>query len=594
MENKKRNFSVILFVLILLVIGALTALILSDYGEKFTFTKKVKNVVEKTVKDEPEQKVKLDFYVMSQCPYGTQVEDAIAPVMQKMGDIVDLNIDYILYPKENYAGQEAQYCVDGLCSMHGIPEVKGNLVQLCVNSIKPEKSLDFIVCQNKTADKIPDNWEACADELKLKKNKIQACLDGAEGKKLLTESSARADAVQAKGSPTIYLNEKTYQGGRSEIDFQKAICQTINNEHAECANIPACVVDVDCIAEADKIGKCVNSGTKDAKCEYSEAKPLDVTILNDTRCQKMECQESNIEAILGQMKQAFKGIREVKKLDYTTEEGKALYANNSLETLPAFLFGKDVETAHFYNDIKGYLVKRGDYYELVVSSTYNPTKEICDNKVDDTDNGKIDCDDSDCAGDLQCRAELKGKLDLFVMSQCPYGTKALDVMPAVLEAFKGELNFQISYIANETEPGKFDSLHGQPEVDENIRELCAIKNYSNNFQYMDYIVCRNKNITDTAWEGCATEAKMDVSTIKTCSEGAEGIALHSANIKLSKELLIGASPTWMVNNKYQFSGLDAITVQKEICKYNPELKGCAVNLAGAVSTGATVPAGSCN
>ena len=25
-----------------------------------------------------------------------------------------------------------------------------------------------------------------------------------------------------------------------------------------------------------------------------------------------------------------------------------------------------------------------------------PTKEICDNKKDDTANGKIDCDDSDC------------------------------------------------------------------------------------------------------------------------------------------------------------------------------------------------------
>ena len=225
--------------------------------------------------------------------------------------------------------------------------------------------------------------------------------------------------------------------------------------------------------------------------------------------------------------------------------------------------------------------------------TFNPTKEICDNKIDDTNNGFVDCADSDCTEELICRQEEKAKLDLFVMSQCPYGTKALDIMPAVLETFKNEIQFNVNFIAAEIEPGKFNSLHGQPEVDENIRELCAIKYYPENYKYMDYIVCRDKNITSTEWEGCAEKAEMNVNTIKTCSEGTEGINLHSENIKLANGLGIGASPTWLANNKYQFSGIDVLTVQKEICKYNPELKGCSVNLAGAVA-GASVPAGSCN
>ena len=32
-------------------------------------------------------------------------------------------------------------------------------------------------------------------------------------------------------------------------------------------------------------------------------------------------------------------------------------------------------------------------------------------------------------------------------------------------------------------------------------------------------------------------------------------------MKLANDLKVGASPTWMVNNKYMFSGLDAETVR---------------------------------
>ena len=536
------------------------------------------------------KKTKLDFYIMSQCPYGTQVEDAIAPVMQKMSNVIDLNIEYILYSQENYAEQEAMYCVDDLCSMHGIPEVNGNIVQLCVEETNPTKSLDFIVCQNKDANNIPENWEKCAEELKLDKEKIQTCYEGEEGKKLLRESSKLAEAVNAQGSPTIYLDDKQYQEGRTSLDFQRAICQAIDNEHTECENLPICGLDTDCTAEAEKVGKCVNPGTKEAVCEYTEAQPINLVVLSDARCTLPECATENV---LQQIKQSFKGIENIQELDYSAEEGQALYVANGLQTLPAYLFEKEVETAYFYNELKGYLQPKGDYYELAVGSTFNPTKEICDNKVDDTNNGLTDCADEDCANTLICREEEKGRLDLFVMSQCPYGTQALDIMPTILEAFNDEISFNVNFIASELEPGKFNSLHGQPEVDENIRELCAIKEAPESYKYMDYILCRNKNISSTEWENCSTEAGLNINAMKTCSTGEEGINLHSENIKLANGLGIGASPTWLANNKYQFSGIDAQTIQTEICKYNPELKGCSVNLSGA-ETAAAIPAGSCN
>ncbi|MBU0461201.1 MAG: GILT family protein, partial [Nanoarchaeota archaeon] len=89
----------------------------------------------------PEGKVKVEFYVMSQCPYGTEVEDAIAPDMASMGDAIDLHIDYIA--QEVAPGQ--------FMSLHGEPEVLGNIVQLCAKQYNPDKYVDFIVCQNENA-----------------------------------------------------------------------------------------------------------------------------------------------------------------------------------------------------------------------------------------------------------------------------------------------------------------------------------------------------------------------------------------------------------------------------------------------------------
>src|SRR4051812_8471458 len=67
-----------------------------------------------------EKPAKLEFFIMSKCPYGVQVEKAIAPVLDKLGGNVDFHISYI--------GQKQN---DQLTSMHGPTEVAGDIAQLC-------------------------------------------------------------------------------------------------------------------------------------------------------------------------------------------------------------------------------------------------------------------------------------------------------------------------------------------------------------------------------------------------------------------------------------------------------------------------------
>ena len=103
---------------------------------------------------------------------------------------------------------------------------------------------------------------------------------------------------------------------------------------------------------------------------------------------------------------------------------------------------------------------------------------------------------------------------------------------------------------------------------------------------MDYVWCRNQDITSD-YNACAT----DFPKIESCASGNEGKRLLSDNIKLGNELSIGASPTWMVNNKYTFNGIDAETVRSNFCEHN-DVDGCDNSLSGQAA--AAPASGSCN
>lgn len=487
--------------------------------------------------------VPVELYIMSKCPYGAQAAIPMVEAVRQLKGLVDLKIDYIA--KEDGADFKA---------LHGPTEVKGNIYQLCAREQDTEKFFTFITCVSKEFQKIPDNSEACATEAQLDVAALKACAEGEQGKKLLKESIARADAGGAKGSPTIKIAGEMYRGGRGARDFMRAFCAASKSPNEACAAIPPPV-------------------------------KVQLTVLTDQRCQ--DCGTDRYEA---QLRNFFPGL-EVKKLDYATPEGKELYTKTGVKLLPALLFDESVTKGESYQQFERRFKKMGDMYYLQVRSTFDPTAEICDNKIDDTGDGKIDCDDATCKDTLVCRPEKKNELAVFVMSQCPYGVKALDAMKEVLAALGDAVNFKVHYIANATPTG-FTALHGQPEVDENIRELCAYKHYPKKNKWMDYVWCRNTDIRSTDWQKCTGKNGIDTAVIKKCFEGDEGKALLAEDIKEAEALQIGASPTWLANNRYKFSGIQAEQIKAEFCKYNPGVKGCDKTLS-TQAPGAPVPAGAC-
>src|SRR5262245_58002757 len=225
--------------------------------------------------------VQVDLHVMSQCPYGVQAENAFKDVVTKFGKDLDLRVEFI--------GQTSPS--GDLSSMHGPNEVKGDLLQACAQKYAPTKYFDFILCQNKNSKEVATNWDTCAKETGIPGDKISACADGPEGKDLLAASFKRSQEKGARGSPTIFVGGQKYEGGRKPTDFMKAICNAGGaKKPAGCADIP-------------------------------EPPKVNVTVLGDKRCGE-DCDTTRYErSIKGTV-----GAPVMKNLDYSSPEGKALYA----------------------------------------------------------------------------------------------------------------------------------------------------------------------------------------------------------------------------------------------------------------------------
>ncbi len=488
--------------------------------------------------------VKVDLYVMSQCPYGVQAEQAFADVIQKFGPDLDLRLEFV--------GQTGP---DGtLTSMHGPKEVMGDLVQACAQK-HTSKWFEFVTCQNKDTNggmkAVDTNWEACAKEVGLAPETIGNCAKGEEGKALLAASFKKAAEVGARGSPTIMIAGQKHQGGRRPADLMRAICAAFSGEKPKaCSDIP-------------------------------ESPKVNVTLLGDTRCGP-DCDTKKME---GQIRQKVANPV-LKTLDYASPEGKALYAKLGSTKLPAAVFDATLDADKEASAAFARGVKPAGDLKVMGMGNWNPA---C------ADDGGCNLDE--CKPTMQCRPEEPKKLEVFVMSQCPFGVKGLDAMKEVFDNFKKNdvtIDFKISFIGDGDAKSGLKAMHGQPEVDENIREICAIEHYGKDLKYMDYIWCRNKNIKDTNWQSCTGGSTgIDTEVMKKCFEGDEGKQLLEKSYAYSKSLGFGASPTWLANGKFKFSGVDPETIKTQLCAHN-KLAGCENKLSGppprpAGNAGAAAP-----
>jgi len=181
----------------------------------------------------------VDLYVMAFCPYGTQAESAMKPVAALLGSKADIRVRYITTNSGN-TGASIQ-------SLHGMPEAKEDLRQVCILKKNPEKFWDYIgrfndACypQYQKADLLDACWRNVTVAVGIDTKIIVTCASGEEGVALLKADEALANKNGASASPTLVINGQEFRGSRTPDGYKQAICDRFVTPPAECSTpLPA-------------------------------------------------------------------------------------------------------------------------------------------------------------------------------------------------------------------------------------------------------------------------------------------------------------------------------------------------------------------
>ncbi len=524
-----------------------------------------------------QESVKLEFYVMSQCPYGTQVEDGIKPVLDEMGDAIDLSINFIA---QDLGGGNFK-------SLHGEPEVKGNIVQLCAMKYAPKKYMDMVVCMNENYREIPDNWNVCAHGAGINTNAIERCYNGDEGKELLSASILKANAAGASASPTMFLEGEPYSGGRDALSFKRVICARIPS-HSACKDIPICTQDADCPQKEGMIPKCLNPNEKNAECSYVDPVEVDMYVVNDKTC--TSCDTSRI---IGISKQLFPGAV-VHEVEVSSEQGQELVDKMGLVYVPAYIFDSElIETNTWENqpNVRGAFETVDGLFRIKDSSTG------ANHFVDEELRAKFLAERGIVLNDN------RPQVDFFVMSYCPYGNQAEEALSPVYDLLGDKADFNPRFVIYSNyqggspqycvADGKYCSMHGIQELNQNVREDCAFQLFGAG-AFFEFSTAMNKkcnsNNADTCWTAVAEDLDLNVQKISECEKN-DGLSYVADEYKMTELFGVTGSPTVFVDGVRLPGGTNTDGYKKAVCDaFDEAPKECLTVLE---NTQEQVPSGQC-
>jgi len=166
----------------------------------------------------------VDLFIMSHCPYGTQVMKGMVPAIRALGDSVDFNLRFV-----NYA-------------MHAEKEVKQELDMYCIREEQEDKLLDYLECFLGTTSGSEEEGKNCLVEVEVDVKKLDTCVAKAydefkveaalnAGDRYPAFKADDALNVQYKvgGSPTLIINGVSAPYGRSSASYLDGICSTFND-----------------------------------------------------------------------------------------------------------------------------------------------------------------------------------------------------------------------------------------------------------------------------------------------------------------------------------------------------------------------------
>jgi predicted DsbA family dithiol-disulfide isomerase len=192
----------------------------------------------------------------------------------------------------------------------------------------------------------------------------------------------------------------------------------------------------------------------------------------------------------------------------------------------------------------------------------------------------------------------KPEVNLFVMSFCPFGVQAENIMKEVVDLLGTKIDIKIRFIANVQGDTveSVQSLHGINEAKEDLRQACIQKYYKQE-TFWNYLMEINKNCysiyrdaskLEECWKSAAQKYGIDISTIESCAYSSEGLNLLKEDEQLTEEYGVRGSPTLIINGATYSGARNSEAFKQAICSgfiTKPEECSQTLSSAGGSTTG---------
>jgi hypothetical protein len=169
-----------------------------------------------------EDKPVLQAFVVSYCPFGSQMQRILVEVSEILEDYIEVR----------YIGSVQ----DGkVVAMHGEEEATENLRQICIREEQEDKYWDYVACFIKKGE-----TESCLGSAGIDQTSLEECMeDPSKGVEYAKEDFDLQGAYGVTGSPTLILNGERVSefdfGGRSAEAVKTVLCCGFEEEPDVCS-----------------------------------------------------------------------------------------------------------------------------------------------------------------------------------------------------------------------------------------------------------------------------------------------------------------------------------------------------------------------
>ncbi|MFA5004928.1 MAG: hypothetical protein WC561_02220 [Candidatus Omnitrophota bacterium] len=349
-----------------------------------------------------------------------------------------------------------------------------------------------------------------------------------------------AGGIPAKGSKLFYkagpvlIIRPSWQGrqvGRLTLDISRKgaiagynvryerLSDKVADDEEILSFLPACFSDSNCHKEGF-VGACTNPAAANASCLFEKPNKVRLLVIDSK-----ECRTCNSQPMVNYLRQRFPGLS-VRSIYYPDKESQKLVKDLSIAGLPAYLLGKEAANEKRFQSLKNHLKESGDFYlirPLATGISY-----------------------------FQGRKKIPRKIDLFLSLSDQRTTKLLEIMRG--------FDPQVHFVLMETKGG-FYSVSGEPEIKADLSAVCVQKYYPQKF--WDYLLWQSNNFAGRQTNSCLS--REEENKVLSCASGEEAKELLRENIRLTRQLQVVHSPTYLLENRDIFY-VSVVPKEEEIRK----------------------------